>query len=244
MNAIKIKTISAFTSFKWKKDQRYHRTYELPPKTTLLGFIGAALGLREEEIYYHWQWGNTDDALLDRIGVAVLTNGIEGRIKETWTTVKNVPAKKRIESAPIVREQLFRARYVIYVQAESNNLLNYIKNKIENPTFPLSLGRDDELVRVKSVNIVPLTDPKYPIELYGILLPFNIAKMKKEIILKGILKPHLIQKLPHRFEIIDKTREPKDEGKFTFLTGYKVTIEEPIKDTYYDLEEDRNVVFL
>ncbi len=244
MDAIKIKTISAFTSFKWQKDQRYHRTYELPPKTTLFGFIGSALGLKEEEIYHRWQWVDNSEPLFNRINVAVLIDDIEGRIKETWTTIKNVPAHKRIVSTPIVREQLFRARYFIYVRAESNSLLNYIKNKVETPIFPLSLGRDDELVRVKSVNIVSLTDPKSPIMLYGILLPFNIAKVDSKTVLEGTLKPHLTQKLPHRFEIIDKTREPKDVEEFTFLTGYKIIIEEPIKDAYYDPEDGRNVVFL
>jgi hypothetical protein len=184
------------------------------------------------------------DPLFKRISVAVLLEGIGGRIKETWTTIKNVPAHKRIESAPIVREQLFRARYLIYIRTKNNSLLDYIKNKIENPVFPLSLGRDDELIRVESVEVVSLEAPKYPMLLSGILLPFNIAKMNRKTVLEGTLKPHLTQKLPHRFEIVDKTREPKDGKEFTFLTGYKVTLEESIKDAYYDPEEDRNVVFL
>jgi len=256
MDAIKIKTVSIFASFKWKKDQKYHRTYELPPKTTLLGFAGSALGLKEEQIYHKWEWNGKENPLVDRVKVAVLLDKVEGKVREAWRTIKSIKGKAEREieplflegwtfiRIPIVREQLYRPRYIVYISSNEGNLLRQVKEKFENPVFPLSLGRDDELIRVESVNIVPLTDPKYPISLHNILLPFNIANVKKKTVLEGTLKPHVSQKLPHRFEIIDKTRKPKDEGEFTFLTGYKVTIEEPIKDAYYDSEEDRNVVFL
>jgi len=243
MEAIKAKVRGAFVSFKWEKDQRYHRTYELPPKTTLFGFIGAALGLKEEEVYHDWEWGNSRLPLSNRVRVAVLLDNIKGRIKDTWTTIKNVPAKGRIERRPITREQLFQPSYTIYIQSEDFALLKQIKNRLEAPAFPLSLGRDDELVRIESVIFAQLEKAEPPILLYGILLPFDIAKVKKKAVLEGALKPHLVQKLPHRFEIINKTRNPREIREFTFLTGYKVSIEEPI-DAYHDPTEGRNVVFL
>lgn len=244
MEAVKTKVIGAFVSFKWEKDQRYHRTYELPPKTTSLGFIGAALGLKEEEVYHSWEWGNSCLPLADRVKVAVLLDNIKGRIKDTWTTIKDVPKHKRFgERAPIIREQLFRPSYIIYIQSEDFSLLDQIKNKLEAPIFPLSLGRDDELIRVESAMPVQLQKAEPPILLYGILLPFDIAKVKKKVVLEGTLKPHLARKLPHRFEIINKTRNPREIGEFTFLTGYKISIDEPI-EAYYDPTEGRNVIFL
>ncbi|MFH1773932.1 MAG: CRISPR-associated protein Cas5 [Methanobacteriota archaeon] len=257
MDAIKIKTVSGFASFKWVKDQKYHRTYEFPPKTTLLGFVGSALGLKEEQIYHRWGWNGKEKPFVDRVKVAILANTIDGKVKEAWRTIKSIKGKAEREievlflegwtftRIPIVREQLYRPRYVIYVSSDEGDLLRHMMEKFGNPVFPLSLGRDDELVRIESLSILPLIEPKYPILLHNILLPFNINKVKRGIVLEGTFKPYICQKLPHRFEIIDKIRKPKDEGEFTFLTGgYKIKIEEPIKNTYYDPEEDRNVVFL
>jgi len=257
MDAIKIKTISSFASFKWEKDQKYHRTYEFPPKTTLLGFLGCALGLKEEQIYHKWKWNGEEKPLVDRVKVAVLADKIEGKVKEAWRTTKSIKGKAEREievlflqgwtftRIPITREQLYRPQYIIYISSDDSNLLRYMEEKLENPAFPLSLGRDDELVRIESISPVPLIEPEYPILLHNILLPFNINKIKREVILEGAFKPYICQKLPHRFEIVDKVRKPKDEEEFTFLTGgYKIKIKEPIKNAYYDAEEDRNVVFL
>lgn len=257
MDAIKIKTVSSFASFKWEKDQKYHRTYEFPPKTTLLGFVGSALGLKEEQIYHKWEWNGREKPLVDRVEVAVLANKIDGKVKEAWRTIKSKKrkAEREIEvlflegwtftRIPIVREQLYRPQYIVYISFDEGDLMTHTREKFENPVFPLSLGRDDELVRIESVSIVPLIEPKYPILLHNILLPFNINKVKRDVILEGAFKPYICQKLPHRFEIVDKVRKPKDEEEFTFLTGgYKVRIEESIKNVYYDPEEDRNVVFL
>jgi len=244
MEAIKAKVRGAFVSFKWQRDQRYHRTYELPPKTSLLGLVGAALGLEEEEVYLRWEWGNSHLPLADRVKVAVLLDNIKGKVKDTWTTIKDVPEHKKFgERAPIVREQLFQPSYIIYIQSEDSTLSEQVKNRLESPRFPLSLGRDDELIRSESVIPVQLKKAEPPILLYGILLPFDISKLKWKPTLEGILKPHLVQKLPHRFEIVDKTRNPREIGEFTFLTGYKVSIEEPV-EAYHDPTENRNVIFL
>lgn len=255
INAVKARVKGAFVSFKWEKDQKYHRTYELPPKTTLLGFIGSALGLKEEEIYHQWGWSDKSTPLMDRIKVAVLLNKIEGKVKEAWKTIKSKKGKieREIEvlylggwsyiRIPIVREQLYRPQYLIYVSCSEDELLRYVKEKLENPVFPLSLGRDDELVRVET-EAVSLQPIKPPFLLYGILLPFDIAKIKNKIALEKTIKPHIVHKLPHRFEIDkNRVRHPKDFGSFTFLTGYKAKIQEDI-NAYYDSMEDRNVVFL
>lgn len=243
ISALKVHVLCSFASFKFQHDQRYHRTYELPPKTVLLGFLGAALGLKETEVHMAWRDG---EPLVKRVWVAVRLQGVQGRVRDVWKITKNEPGKKRVEKAVITREQLYRPEYVVYVTAADDALLNEIGQRLNDPVFPLSLGRDDELALAK-VEPVDLEPVQPPVLLHNILLPFDLGTKEREPVLQPgqRMRPHLTQHLPHRFHIVDGVRYPADAGTFTFLTGYQVRVKADI-EAYRDTTESEeiNVVFL
>ncbi|MCL0079748.1 CRISPR-associated protein Cas5 [Dehalococcoidia bacterium] len=242
--ALKACVRGAFASFKFEHDQRYHRTYELPPKTTLVGFLGAALGLSEGEVHMSWRGGRP---LVERVRVAVRLHGVQGRVSDVWKITKNVPTKGRVEKAVITREQLYRPEYAIYVTAPDVALVNDIGQYLNAPVFPLSLGRDDELALVRKVERLNLKPAQPPVLLYNILLPFDLGQVELVVDLQPgrKMRPHLKQNLPHRFSIRNGVRHPADVGVFTFLTGCRVRVEADI-EAYRDTTENGeiNVVFL
>ena len=171
--AVKAHVVCAFASFRFAKDYRYHRTYILPPKTTLIGFLGAALGLNENELYHEWRG---DKPLVDRVSVAVILKSMKGRVRDIWKTVKN--KGNEIVKTVITREQLYRPEYTIYTTTEDSGLLNDIQGHINDPVFPLSLGRDDELALVTVVKQVELTPAKVPVLLHDTILPFDFGQIR------------------------------------------------------------------
>lgn len=202
---------------------------------------GRSLGYSDYQIFDPSAKGNPLSGLIE---VGVVLKGMGGRIKDLWMIQK--AGGGEIVRSPIVREQLFRARYYIYVRARDTTFLEEVSAALQSPVYALSLGRDDELVVIKNnpedwpITLLPLSPP---ITLRSVLLPFNISKLKHRVTLKPgvVMRPHVVENLPNRFVLNNGIREPNNRSEFTFLTGYEILLDEPI-EAYSDGEY--NVVFL
>jgi CRISPR-associated protein Cas5t/CRISPR-associated protein Cas5h len=268
MQVVRVDVIGPFVSFKPPLEQRYHRTFKLPPKTVLLGLVGAALGINELEIYVQW---NSAEPLADRIRLAVKKLSVEGQVQDLWKTLKFAPEKRKprkplkasemgkyvfiqdanryifVEQTPITREQLYLARYGIYIEAENGGLLEEICRAFMYPAFPLSLGRDDELVLLQGIKRVNLKKANPPFEMDNVLLPFDIETKNAELILREgtTIRPYQRKKLPHRFGIApNREREPLDKEFFTFLVDCPTKILDDSVEAYIDRETEDVIVFL
>lgn len=242
--AARVNVRGLFNSFKPKapEDVRYHRTLQLPPRTTLLGFAGAALGLDETELYIKWDNG---PPLSDRLQVAAKLNEIGGNVQDHWTIVKFVEGKNPLRAIQ-VREQLFRPLYTIYFASIDSELVKNIKEKINDPRYPLSLGRDDELVRVITADICALRPLKPPFVLSNILMPLNIVSKLDEEDRLALLASLTRFKLARSFDISeDGTRVEKDLMEYAQLTPHIRVIGDV--EAYTDAPEGaegNNIVFL
>jgi CRISPR-associated protein Cas5t len=54
MNFLKVKCIGGFNSYRQPDFHTYHKSLPLPPKTTIAGMLGGALGLSPEEVNENW----------------------------------------------------------------------------------------------------------------------------------------------------------------------------------------------
>jgi CRISPR-associated Cas5-like protein len=216
--ATRIHVNGLFNSFKpaAPEDVRYHRTLQLPPRTTLLGFAGAALGLNERELYMQW---NDGPPLSERLQVTAVLNGIKGHILDHWTIVKFVERKKPFRAIQ-VREQLFRPSYTLYFASFDRKLVKRIRDSVHDPCFPMSLGRDDELVRVTGADMPLLRLLKQPFALSNILVPLDIIPKLAEKDRLALLASLTRFRLARSFHIDeDGTRTAKDENEYAQLTA-------------------------
>ncbi len=222
------------SSFRRPLDHNYQRTLPMPPPTTLMGIAAAALGISDREL-----WNSS--SLLQSIKVSVLMDKEPGYACDMWTVLK-IKNKKITERSPYFRELLFFTRYTL-LYGGNEDLLNRLAQAFYDPYYPLSLGREDELMIVESITLAEAQkgDPRFE----GTIIPINVRETKEaEIDIKStlFLKPIIVETLPLRFRVDEKrTRHPEGFIHFSFIPlGVKVKV--PILKALQ--WEERNFVWL
>jgi CRISPR-associated protein Cas5t len=115
----------------------------MPPPTTLLGIAGAALGLSDREL-----WAPASP--VRTLKVSVWMEEEPGRARDMWTVLK-IKSGKIAERSPYFRELLFFVRYTLFYGG-SEDLLHQVERAFRDPAYPLSLGREDELMLVEAIS--------------------------------------------------------------------------------------------
>ncbi len=219
MNILWIKVTAPLASFRRPLDHNYQRTLPLPPPTTLLGLAGAALGLSEEELWLK-------PSPLRDLSVAALALQKPGIARDMWTVMK-IKNNKLVERSPYFRELLFNARFMILYGGDEE-LLAKLQQAFLEPAYPLSLGRDDELIVVEELGREKAC-PGGPL-FSGTVLPGDLQKLRfKWIPRPGIVfEPPTVETVPLAFEVDKKgVRHPLNRRTFTFLPyGLELELEE------------------
>jgi CRISPR-associated protein Cas5t len=209
MEVLTVKVRALSVSFRRILDYNYQRTYPLPPPTTILGFLGAALGLSDRELW-------DKESIVRKVKISVLSLHVPGFAKDLWT-VQKIKQGKIEELSPYFRELLFFPEYLL-IFGGNKEIMGYIAEKLEDPTYPLSLGRDDELVRI--IDLRWKTISKGDNRFSGTILPLDINEFKfKPILQEGILmEPPIRDRLPIGFVVSKKgIRTPLEKKTFTFI---------------------------
>ncbi|MBI2183441.1 MAG: CRISPR-associated protein Cas5 [Thaumarchaeota archaeon] len=238
--AVRVKVKGLFNSFKPRQDIRYHRTMEIPPRTTILGLAGAALGLSTEEIYVRWKNNDCLDSLVD---AGVIQNGYGGKVTDYWTIVKFAGSKRPFPAIQ-VREQLFKAGYYIYLRPRESSMISLIETAFNDPNYPLSLGRDDELIRVEEATVVDLEKAHSPFTISNSMIPINVVESLDKESRARLLSSFAIYDLPRSFTIKKRgERWETDRRKYVYLS-YPARVDSDNVEAYRDSTSDRCFVFL
>ena len=137
MKACLVEIYSQTATFRNPEFQNFHKTFMLPPPTTLVGFAGAALGLSPKSAQEFFE------SSIFKMGVYGLSRGI---CNDLWK-YNNFTTQKSI----IKREILFLNNYIIaYASEDENKIMNLI-NGFKNPIYALTLGGSDSLSFVRNV---------------------------------------------------------------------------------------------
>ena len=126
MRAIKFTVVGLINSFRVPDFQTYHKTLLFPPKTTVCGMLGAALG---------WSPQMVNDKIIPEIQIAIQIQNLIGPIRDLWKIKKII--KKADSSKPnaviinnhtyygavMIRELLFQPGYIIYLKSENGELI-------------------------------------------------------------------------------------------------------------------------
>jgi CRISPR-associated protein Cas5t len=237
MKALAVQVRAPVASFRRPLDHTYQRTLPLPPPTTVIGLAAAALGISTREL-----WDSSSP--LRAVRVQVLAQNIPARATDLWTLLKIKSGK--MERSPYLRELLFNADFTLLYQADEL-LLQKLVQAFRQPAYPLSLGREDELIRVESCDIVECPPAEPPFVFYGTILPGDLRLLKARPLLQEgvVLEPAVVERLPTAFDIDDRTelRHPQNPQTFTLLPS-QVRIElEEMRIPVYRLDE-RHFVWL
>ncbi|MDI9401965.1 MAG: CRISPR-associated protein Cas5 [Verrucomicrobiota bacterium] len=195
-------------SFRRPLDHNYQRTLPMPPPTTLIGLAGAVLGASD---YHLW----AEDSLFRDIKVSVWMDIEPGYAQDMWTLLKIKSGK--MERSPYMRELLFDVHYTL-LYGGSEDLLTRLEQGFRDPVYPLSLGREDELLFVKDITVDSASSGESRFR--GTILPGDIREMPVRPILQpGIrFEPPLVERLPLSFSVDDKRiRHPENHAVFSFL---------------------------
>jgi len=248
MRAVRVIVGSIFTSFRDPSTHKFQRTFPLPPLTTVKGFLGAALGLPPEVAIgldvraavtaHHRQARSTADA--------------PGKATDLWKYDKYKSGQFDTK-ATVRRDLLYRRDFCLYLLPGTDGpTLEGLAEAVRNPKWALSLGRDDELVRVISVDIPELQEREVN-QFVDMLLPFDFREHSGRpspgalnSFLSGgtrMLEPPLVISLPTGFAYDKKgVREITGLQPFTFVGAMPIVLPKPVGGAW-DEHYERSLVF-
>lgn len=192
----------------------------MPPPTTLVGIAGAAMGLSDRELW-------SGNSILRQVKVAVWMDAEPGLTRDMWTVLK-IKDNKKIERSPYMRELLFFVRYTL-IYGGDEVLLKKMEHAFYDPVYPLSLGREDELLFIEEISLDAATEGRPSFR--GTVIPGDFRRMRVRPLLQpGIrFEPPVVETLPLSFAVDDKRiRHPQRQVTLSFLPlGVELEIEEP-----------------
>ncbi|MBC7217825.1 MAG: CRISPR-associated protein Cas5 [Candidatus Caldatribacterium sp.] len=206
-------------SFRRPLDHNYQRTLPMPPPTTLVGIAGAALGLSDRELW-------AQDSPFRKAKVAVWMDVEPGRTRDMWTLLK-IKGNK-MERSPYMRELLFFVRYTLLYGGDEA-FLQRLEQAFRDPVYPLSLGREDELLLIEEIAVDTASEGKPRFR--GTVIPGDVRQMRiRPVLQPGIhFEPPVVETLPLSFVVDAKRiRHPQGPATLSFLPlGVELEIEEP-----------------
>lgn len=239
-----MKCKGCLNSFRQPYFHTYHKTLPLPPKTTIAGMIGSALGISPNEINDEW-------LKKDRFKMSVVGKS-NGRTNDLWQIrkyeTKQISAyNKGAESTPyktavIVRELLYASDYIIYLCFNCADDKSLVFDSLNNPKWALSLGREDELIKVIELKEIELEEQEN-LSFRNTVLPFDINEGGYNLSLDEVSATNILDeapkivKLPIGFshKANSQVREADSFQLFSFLTNLPI---KPVASKgYYDSEE-------
>jgi len=198
MRALRLRIMGSFNSFRLPGTMKYQETLQFPPRTTLVGLAGAALGLALEDL----------EPLYETLRVAIVRRSLEGRARDLWSIAKL--KKGPAERAVVLRELLVRPVYDAFY-AGNHPSLDTLLDAFQNPAFPCTLGRSDELVLINPLGMVELEPSDGGVPFRETVLPFDFRSADCELetteLRPGLrLLPPRVYRLPESFACTEKGR--------------------------------------
>jgi CRISPR-associated protein Cas5t len=235
MKVLRVELQGHINSFRVPQLHTYQKTLPLPPKTTIVGLLGAALGVSEGDI----------PKLLEALQVSVIAREPEtwGFAKDLWRYLKFMGGTMKATTTEgrdiVVRELLYRPAYWIYLTSQEPQTLTAISQALSDPAWALTLGREDELVLIQSVEEIEL-EPTEMLSFQNTILPYNVyqtgfevdrAWLAQRLVERARLVPPEVHNLPTTFVITKKGREPENPKEFTFVHNLRIGLKSrPIAD--------------
>ena len=139
--ALVLEAVSETASFRIPEFHNYHKSLPLPPVTTIVGLVGAALGFDNE---------NAQNYFSER-SISIGINGIsKGHYTDVW---KALSSKKDNRDTVIQKEYHYGNRYY-FVFLSDEETINELQIAFQSPVYPTVIGSSDSLLKVVKINLI------------------------------------------------------------------------------------------
>jgi CRISPR-associated protein Cas5t len=216
--------VSITASFRSPETHTFHKTLPLPPKTTVIGMMGAALGLSLEEIH----------KLVEDQGFLIGVYGFnKGLMRDLWNYRKLTGKEKkyteddiknRRQYSVLIREYLFDNLFILYFGCNKLEELEQLRSAFVSPVYTLTVGNSDDLFKICKIgDIIEEKECKLKKFEYTILpgdmssLYNNDIDFSQIPIVKTVNTPQIFL-LPTRFVFEGDERRVSERQKFTFVS--------------------------
>jgi len=198
MRFLKIKCQGAFNSYRQPDFHTYHKTLPLPPKTTIAGLMGSALGISPSEV-------NTEWLLTERFKMGIVGSA-NGQANDLWQIrkyeskqIKSYQTGKEstpYKTAVIVRELLYQSKITLYLYFENGDDYDLLKQAFLSPKWALSLGREDELIKIISIEDVELNLIEEEYQLKETVVAADLAELNYRPLIDAGLSGNILDAAP------------------------------------------------
>lgn len=226
-----IKGIAITASFRVPETHTFHQTLPLPPKTTITGMIGAAIGLNLEEAHKYVE----ENKIL--IGVY---GKHKGMMKDLWNYRKltgdeytTEDIKNRLHYSILIREYLYYSDFFIIFGSNEIEPLEQLRKAIASPVYPITAGNSDDLFKISKISNISNEKEEKINQFEYTMLPGDFSKFYKHDIdlniipiTRTIYTPQVFL-LPTKFVFDGEKRRVVERKPFTFISS-PVIIEKPI----------------
>lgn len=154
-----IKLKSQTASFRNPEFFNYHKSFLVPPPTTLIGMAGAALGLSPKAAQAFFDEDHFE------MGAYALTKGVAN---DLWKY------NDFALGSVIQREIMFQNRFIIIFGCENQDKIVQLEEAFNNPTYCLTMGSSDSLAMIENVYIT--TETNHSFKVSHCLLEGNIVE--------------------------------------------------------------------
>ena len=189
-----IEAIAPVGSWRPPEAMTFHRTYPLPPYTSVVGMLGAALGIELAEAFAFVK----DNSV--QLGVGGWSSGT---MKDLWK-IQKLGEKAEVGSAILLREHCVDVRLVLLFATDDRSTLKRIQQAFDCPQFPLTAGQSDSLLRVTATHTVEQTTVEsktvHSALLYGELTPeYRTAVDLASAPLTHTIRAPVVERIPTAF---------------------------------------------
>jgi CRISPR-associated protein Cas5t len=226
-----VEAIAPVGSWRPPEAMTFHRTYPLPPYTSLVGMLGAAMGVELQEAY---TFVKDQDV---QLGVGGWSAGM---MKDLWK-IQKLGEKVEVGSAILLREHCVDVRLVLLFEAISSKTLESLKRAFEQPFFPLTAGQSDSILRVVATQIVDLPkiekDTIHSVMLFTELTPeYRTAFDLNALPLTHTIRAPIVERIPSTFSFDEIGRRQLSGRSLVTFVADPVTVPKEHCITGYEVE--------
>jgi CRISPR-associated protein Cas5t len=231
-----VEAIAPVGSWRPPEAMTFHRTYPLPPYTSLVGMMGAAMGVGLPAAF---EFIRTEEV---RLGVGGWSSG---QMKDLWK-IQKLGEKAEVGNAILLREHCVDIRLAIVFDASASAIAS-IKNAFERPVFPLTAGQSDSMLRVVNTQSTDRstveTELVHSVMLYGELTPdYKTAMDLDSLPLTHSIKAPTVERIPTSFAFDESgNRQLASRSLVTFVAD-PITV--PHADSIVGFKVDTKSSFL
>ena len=148
MPLVIVEAVAPVSSWRPPEAQNYQPTYPLPPYTSQVGLLGAALGLDLPSAFQFIEENH--------VGLGV-GGWHKGNLRDLWKFQKLesiADPKKEIKSDIVLREHWVDSRLIFLFELSDRQVAGQVANAFQKPAFPLTAGTSDAMLHAQRVSVV------------------------------------------------------------------------------------------